>query len=257
MVIILISADLLCSLMGFTPYMIDIRSEYLPCELAAYVDGAVRASSILWTGMFADSLDKYIVGKQKDFMIKPIPVILICIVLPIAIGTVPFAMDWYGSSYILCWVKADETTLSLMDQFLISVWAFYWIFVVVFFYNLYKYAKLIMFLRKHFENRSEIYQLLFYPGILFVCNVPAVVFRLCFTFYGADTSVTLGIVAGVCFQIQGFLNALIYGTNYTVKTAVKNYIRQKCGSIISISSVNVSYEEQTSSLSIISDSGNS
>lgn len=131
--------------------------------------------------------------------------------------------DKLGYSYLVCWIRND---LSRLETLILVFAEFYGILPLVLLVNLYCFIKTINHTRGSMSKRQA-YQLLFFPLVLLVCFLGALVDRIVMSKDTDSGPVWLRIwnISGA--QFFGFLNALIYGYNKNIRNIV--WQSAKCG----------------------------
>jgi len=162
--------------------------------------------------------------EEKQISPNKYVLLLFCGVIPLVISIIPLILGLYGSSGVLCWIRIS---LDNWEEFTVSISIYFSYFVLIFMYNVYVHAKTLLYIRKMIADSSEFYQLLLYPMILLVCNSVGLANRVYISFWDGN-SVELRVLTAFLFQIQGFLNAMIYGMNYKVRQEVKEYLVSLC-----------------------------
>ena len=212
-------ADLILTISGLIETAPSADVNETLCSILGLFNQFGRISSLLWTSVFAYSL--YNVLKTNRLNLNHFNRYLtICFIIPLISIFIPLIGGWYGNASIYCWISS---TLNKTTETILTVCFYYGWFPIAVIFNIVCYSKAIILLRKNAateESKASFYQLLLYPLILVMCWSIAFVDRY-EIIMNVDNSF-LRIAHVFMVQIQGFLNALAYGINYAVRSAIKS-----------------------------------
>ena len=238
-------ADLILTISGLVEAAPSNENETI-CIMMGFLNQFGRISSLLWTSVFAYSLYNVLktnILNQDDFH----KYVTICFTIPFILSFIPLIKGWYGNATIFCWISGS---LNSTEGIVVELCFYYGWFIVAVVFNTVCYTKAIALLKKNAataESKASFYQLLFYPLILVICWSVGLVDRFEIALNNLNDP-TLRVSHVFLIQIQGFLNALAYGANYAVRSAIKSKWRMlfKDGSISDLS-LDISYDNANSS----------
>jgi len=216
--------DLIIALNGYIPYFLIIEDGNLPCQLAGCIFNFARLSSLFWTALYANLLQKAFINETTVEIPQKLT-ICICLVIPLAISAIPLFFGWYGASGLFCWVRIS---LESWDQFIISMGIYYGFFFVLMVYNVVVHVKTILYLRKTVAKSSEFYQLLLYPAGTLLSSSVSFADRIYISLWNGNSTV-LKVITVLLIEMQGIIDAVIYGTGYNVRQVIK----KSCGKAFS------------------------
>jgi len=210
------------------------------CQISGGLNEYARISSLLWTTVFAYSLYTVLQTNTLDMRLFRRSIWL-CFIFPLIFSLIPLMLGVYGNAVLFCWIEQLNNTT---ENEILDTLFFYGWFPVILVINTVYYCKAISLLRRSIpsdQSKTTFYQLLFYPLILCVCWSVGFVDRYFIAEKGVN-SVPLRTIHVVMIQLQGFMNALIYGLNYAVRTAIKEGVKEYCGG-----NSNIGIEEELNS----------
>lgn len=219
------------------PYLLP-SSDHNTCIAQAYLLTAFQLSTVLWTTAIANVLFETITKGNTDFQKRFIAYNIVCWGVPIIMASLPFSTNSYGYSHGWCWIKEFDDNAA-RAHYDIGVWwrmlTFYLPLWLCIFYNsfvMYRTRIVISRIMNGIEKgtsslRKEEYmnfarlnrRLGMYPLILVFCWSFSIVNRLYQYSTGGYSPEWLVIAASSTGALQGFLNALIYGSNKIVRVS--------------------------------------
>jgi len=118
--------------------------------------------------------------------------------------------------------------LESWDQFRISIGIYYGFFFLLMVYNVVVHMKTILYLRKTVAKSSEFYQLLLYPAGTLLSSSVSFADRMYISLWNGNSTV-LKVITVLLIELQGIIDAVIYGTGYNVRQVIKT----SCGRVFS------------------------
>jgi len=97
-------------------------------------------------------------------------------------------------------------------------------FVILMVYNVVVHMKTILYLRKTVAKSSEFYQLLLYPALTFLSSSVSFADRMYISLWNGNSTV-LKVITTFIIEMQGMLDAVVYGASYNVRQVIK----KSCG----------------------------
>lgn len=137
--------------------------------------------------------------------------------------------DTYGISGAWCWVdltRDDSKTFVVILVFYSLVW-----FLILL--NCVFVVKLIIMLNNELRTDKEklkkyTNKLIWYPVIQIICLLPATVNRIIFLINPTNNTPTLDIIQAAFDSMTGFMFAIVYGFNPSVKESIKEVFAYIC-----------------------------
>jgi len=219
----LVFGNILLGLMTLGPFIYTVSDSDPVCELAGVLVEFSKISSLFWMAIFAKNIQKIFMEKQ-GFKNQNQLLILFCVIIPVSTGFIPYFFGWYGSSGVVCWIR---DSLPLWENIGVCLGMQFAPTVILFVYSVHEHLKTIKFLSQSMKPSWEFYQLLLYPGILFVVNVMWMIARTMQAFETTGWQIVLAITAFLIYG-QGFFDALVYGFNYGVRRLLWDSFLQRC-----------------------------
>jgi len=97
----------------------------------------------------------------------------------------------------------------------------------LFFYSTFVHVTTILYLRRKIQPSWEFYQLLIYPAIILLSNALSFIAKF-FSQFGSGNYTILLSVAAFFLYSQGFFDALVYASNYSVRTVIRTRMKLFC-----------------------------
>jgi hypothetical protein len=205
------------------------------CIAQAVLISYFGLASILWSAILALSLYLFVVKQNMtvpDFELK---FALFAFGFPILMTFLPFSTGSYGDLYGQCWIEIDHAggVAWAVLQFYIPLWLTV-IFNCYCFYLAYKELRVLIEGAGNMpeEERqlklSNVRRLKYYPLVLVICWIFASINAVYMLANPNSPSVGLIIMDQGMGSMQGFLNAVVYGLNPTVKAAMAGTYQACC-----------------------------
>ena len=209
----------------------DDNSENLStnyCRYMGFITQFANLSSLNWTGAFAWSLYQFIVNRRLNVIAKLENFyVVMCYGVPLLWAIILWFFftdqgDAFGFNPPTCWIQFSNTK----HEALYLLLGYYMPLILVFMFNLLCYVRIITVLVRDGISFAWTLQFLIYPLILFVCTLFAWLNRL-LQEMGHQNNLT-SYLHIFFFQLQGFLNFIVYGYNEGVRKYVIPYIKRVC-----------------------------
>lgn len=229
MVMNLTAVDMIMTVSGtinVDAYHFDVEHHNL-CVSIGFIRNFTALSSLLWTLMFALTLNEFIMKSSRSMLYCEVRNYLVCYGVPFVISVVPWLLNLYGSAGLYCWLNQDEAISTHVDLVF-----FYIPLVCVLIALAVCYTRMFWVLKD--ESLTKANQKLILQFALYPCGL-----LLCYFFAMLDRFYNLALRNGsviwiielhvFMMQSQTFVNGLIYGANKTVRTqVVKTISEMKC-----------------------------
>lgn len=209
------------------------------CETQGVLIQAGSLGSILWNGVIARTLYLSVVAEIRDVEKKEGRFTAGVYALVALLTGLPWITRSYGDAVGWCWIKGDDGKDYLMGNIWRGV-CFYLPLFLVFLNNFYSYYHVISTLRSNFshpEVSSLINKLRFYPIILILCYILVLSKRIYNLAQPSINDFPFAVIAALSLGSIGFIDAVIYGFNPTVRGVIRQRL---CPSAESRSGSNVS-----------------
>ena len=177
----------------------------LSCKLSAYLFYGSSVSSTIWTFFIAFNLYQVIFLKCLDSEKRFKYFMFISLFLPYAFCAIPFYFDLYGPTGVNCLMKDNDIgnifrlSLYYFPAFLV-ISACLWIYVKIF--------KTFHSDVVNTEGERDIMRLLYFPLILIICVIPALVARS-MEYFGYE-NFYVWLFSSCIWSLQGLLDVAAY-----------------------------------------------
>jgi hypothetical protein len=180
--------------------------------------------SILWVGVISYVLYTVVVNGNFGVKHKERQFVLLCTLLPLCACILPIPFHKYGYSQGFCFVEDSRSDL-LLEALLRAV-VIYIPLYSVFAYVFFTYHRVFTVIHKNSAKDSSadadayIYKLYLYPVVLVGCYLPFTVYRIYSFIMMGQTSYSFAFASVFFLCLSGLCNALAYGLNKHVRSAV-------------------------------------
>ena len=207
------------------------------CTMQALLDTYFTLSSVIWSGVVAYTLYSVVVLHKRNVEDNEKYYHIISWGLPAITCILPFITDsyeYYDSSSLWCWIKSDKEFYNIIWQG-VSLYIPLWSVIL---FNIFCYFRIIRAINNQidFLSTDENYKnqlmrrLKLYPAILVICYSLTSFYRFIQFIDIIDSQDTvLPTVALAISTLVGFLNAVVYGLNPTVKVAIREWLESRKG----------------------------
>jgi hypothetical protein len=222
-------------LLSFANLLGSMDSSHEMCIAQAVLISYFGLASILWSAILALSLYLFVVKQNMtvpDFEFK---FALFAFGFPILMTFLPFSTSSYGDQYGQCWIEIDHAggIAWAVLQFYIPLWLTV-IFNSYCFYLAYKELQVLIEGAGNMpeEERqlklSNVSRLKYYPLVLVLCWIFSSINAVYMLAKPDSPSVGMIIMDQGMGSMQGFLDALVYGLNPTVRAAMAGTYQACC-----------------------------
>lgn len=142
--------------------------------------------------------------------------------IPLIVALVPAITKSYDEIYFYCWIQGNIDEYYITLFYLIPLW----LTVIYLVYTIFKVRDYLLKAGLMEEGLTFYRRIKFYPITLLVANGFSTVHRtllLC----KVDLPGILFILDNTLTNLQGFLNAIYYGLNYSVQKELKQCLSKK------------------------------
>lgn len=226
----------ICDLfLSFANLLGPMDSSDAMCTAQAVLISYFGLASIIWSAILALSLYLFVVKQNMQVPDFELKFAVFSFGFPILMTFLPFSTDSYGDQYGQCWIDLGDAAGAAwaVVQFYIPLW-----FTVLFnsycFYLAYRELKVLiegvgnMPEEERQLKLNNVKRLKYYPLVLVICWFFASINAIYMLANPRDPSLGLIILDQGMGSLQGFLNAVIYGLNPTVKLALTGTYRACC-----------------------------
>ena len=196
------------------------------CRYMGFITQFANLSSLNWTGAFAWTLYQFIVLKKLDTVNK---MENYYVIIGFGVPMIWALALWFfyspegaafGYNPPACWIEFSSGNHDTLFLFV----GYYMPLIIVFVFNLVCYIGIIAVLVRDGVNFGWTLQFLVYPLILFLCTIFAWLDRW-LQQVGHENNLT-SYLHVFFFQLQGFLNFIVYGYNENVRKYTIPYIKR-------------------------------
>jgi len=146
-------------------------------------------------------------------------------VLPLLMSLIPFFTDQYGGSGYWCWIKIEDGVD--IKGLLMGLAQFYGVLWVLFVYIIWTNVEIKRYMEQLPEKSKRILDMLkWYPRIIIICFSWATLNRIA-NFLTDESWFGLQLMHVMFSGLFGFLNALAYGMNGTIRRILVAKLREK------------------------------
>jgi len=150
--------------------------------------------------------------------------LILCYVVPLIWAFVFLFLGVYGAADVYCSIRSS---LPNSEQLMYNFLAYFGILFLTIIFNVYCYIKVIWIMKNSGfgkEANAIFFELLLYPLGLIICYSFTCADRIYLSF--GEKITWLEYVHVFLLQLQGFVNALIYGMNYQVRTQIRRMFKR-------------------------------
>ena len=198
------------------------------CEVQAVLVQAGSLGSILWNGVIARTLYLSVVKDMRGVENTELKYTALVYTVTLVLTGLPWTTLSYGDSEGWCWIKGEHG-----DYLAGNIWravCLYFPLLLVTLNNLYSYYHIIRTLRQGFahpEITSLVHKLRFYPVILIMCYICALLKRVYNLVKPDADDFPFALVAALTLGSIGLVDAVIYGFTQSVRVVIKQRLCPK------------------------------